>query len=671
MATRRFTLPLVLALTAALFGGCKSPDTQAAASPQSGAMQAQMDIISKVTGDSPNFAQFSNGSLMSVVSREHGRGAKAGALVEWFYPHYAVDHLWDAYVGVATPDGLRWAHDMKLVKQALAPDTGAAVSVFEGPGYTLAVEDVMRPGANAHMRRVTLKNVTGAPLKGLSGAFYGFFMIEGLPGGDRLSYDPGANALVQSDGKYAVAIACDRPTDAWQLGHANQPGGEREDARQAAENNRWSQKSAVGPVPTGVNGAFRQPLPEVPPGGSVSWNYAIAIGPDAAQALGGARSALSAGWDAVRAEDARKWASYLKQARTPRQLSPEALAVYRRALVVLKQVCADNGAMLAAPTNLNPPYRFVWPRDSVFISLAMLDAGYKAEAESLFAFLEQVQQPSGGWAVNYFPDASRPLWDFGKNGNEHDQVGAYVWGVMEVFERTGDAEWLAARWPSVRKALAFLAAEQREDGLLTTCRDLWELDTDGSWTYSNGAGAAGFKAGAAIARRMGAEPEARRYEEAGARLREAILRLQVVDGKLIRGTRRGKPDVTLEAANLALGSRFFGVIPDAAPPMANTGDAIARLLTSAGGGIRRYENDPYYDGQPWPVTTGWLAIHRLERGDRAGAQALFDVMTRYAHETDALMLGEQFDEGKHRWVSAFPLAWSEATYVQTALWLGR
>ncbi|MDF2696283.1 MAG: glycoside hydrolase 15-related, partial [Labilithrix sp.] len=76
--------------------------------------------------------------------------------------------------------------------------------------------------------------------------------------------------------------------------------------------------------------------------------------------------------------------------------------------------------------------------------------------------------------------------------------------------------------------------------------------------------------------------------------------------------------------------------------------------------------DRYYGGQPWPVASAWLSIHRLARGDRAGAEALFQVMTAEAHATDTLMLGEQFDETKKAWLSAMPLVWSEAAYIRTA-----
>jgi GH15 family glucan-1,4-alpha-glucosidase len=83
--------------------------------------------------------------------------------------------------------------------------------------------------------------------------------------------------------------------------------------------------------------------------------------------------------------------------------------------------------------------------------------------------------------------------------------------------------------------------------------------------------------------------------------------------------------------------------------------------------VRRYEHDRYYGGNPWPVAGGWLALHQAAIGDLAGARARFDVMTKQAQRTKALMLGEQLDEQTGRWVGAFPLNWSEATYIRAAL----
>ena len=96
-------------------------------------------------------------------------------------------------------------------------------------------------------------------------------------------------------------------------------------------------------------------------------------------------------------------------------------------------------------------------------------------------------------------------------------------------------------------------------------------------------------------------------------------------------------------------------------------ERIQKDLSSPAGGVRRYTGDRYFDGQPWPVTTDWLAIYYSRIGRHDAAARLHAVNTGYAHKTGSLQLGEQFDEAKGIWVSATPLTWSGAKYVLSAL----
>lgn len=635
------------------------------------AAAASWDPNSTAMGDCPNFAQASNGRMMTVVSRETGRGAKAGALLELYYPHYSTDQLWDSYVGVSSGNKTQWAHDMHLVGQAMAPDTGRISSQFTAPGLALSIEDAVDPAHDVHLRHVTVTNQGPKPLSGAALTAYAFFTLNTLPGGDRLHYDPKARALVQSDQGVAMALAADVAPDAWQCGYANLPAGSAKDARQAAESNHLDDNNAAGPMVTGVNGAMRLPLPVLAPGASATLTLAYGAGSDEATALASAQGGLADGWQNVTGRDARYWGDWLSASRMPAGLDADALAVYRRALVTMGQLQADNGAVLAAATNTSPLYRFVWPRDGSLTSLALAQAGHVDRAKAFFEFCEHLQRGDGGFAVNYFPDGSRPLWEFGVSGDEHDEAGLFAWGIGQLTDATGDAGWGAARWPAVRKACDFLLTQQTGTGLLTTCRDLWELDTDGSWTFSNAAAWAGLQAGAKLARQAGDQPTAGRYDEAAQRLAAAINTRLVADGHFARGERKGAPDPTLELANLALGKTWLGLVPDNDPRLVSLAAQAEQRLTTPSGGVRRHEGDHYYGGQPWPVTTGWMALSQLGRGDVAGARNRFNVMTRYAKSTDSLMLGEQYDEGTHHWVSAFPLTWSEATYVRTALELGR
>ncbi len=659
-----------LSTVALLLAACGSPAPDEA-SPTSASLGAK-DIISTLTGNPPNFAQMANGSLMTVVSRGWGRGAEAGALVEFYYPHDSTDQLWDSYVGLRTPFGFQWAQQLTLLGQRIVPDTGEVETTFsgyaEGTSYRLVLDDVVLPHTDAHVRHVEVIDTGSVPLQGLAVDNYAYFTLNSWPWGDKLTYDPGSGAFIQTDTGVAVAVASDRPTARWQCGLANLPLGSHGDARLAAQDNSLSDTTQSGPSPGGVNQDMEQDLGTVAPGQSAGVTYFIGAGPSAAAALTQLKSAQALGWPGSAQADQEFWLQRLAAARMPSGMVGLPLACYRRALITLWQHVADTGAILAAPTNLDPPYRFTWPRDGVFVALSLLQAGDPVPAERLFPFLESVQKPDGSWAVNYFPDGSGPLWDFGASGNEHDQDGIFVWGAERVYERTHDPNWLSARWPAVHRACDYLLSQQEPDGLLTKCRDLWELSTDGSWTFSNAAAWAGLESGARIASSQGDATDAARYQSAADRLKAAIDSLLVAPGGYFgRGRVDDGIDPTLEAANLALGTSWFGVEPDGDPRLARTAELLRQNLTSPWGGLRRYQGDTYYGGQPWPVTTGWLGLYDLSQGDRQDAQKALDVMTRYASQTQALMLGEQFDESQGRWVSAFPLAWSEATYVRLAL----
>ena len=151
--TRVFT---ALALASAF--GCGAAPHGSAAVP--GGIGAANDLTSTVMGDGPNFAQASNGRMMTVVSRERGRGAKAGALIELYYPNYAADHLWDSYVGVRTAQGLKWAHDMRLVEQAMVPGTGITTSSF-----VQSFDDPIVAGVPSSSAKCCLKNFAMLPTR--------------------------------------------------------------------------------------------------------------------------------------------------------------------------------------------------------------------------------------------------------------------------------------------------------------------------------------------------------------------------------------------------------------------------------------------------------------------------------------------------------------------------
>jgi hypothetical protein len=665
---RRFAL-----IAAALaLGACGAAGEEDAASSED---EVRWEAISTLLGNPPNFAQAGNGNAMSVVSRAEGRGSKAGALVELFYPKYSADNLWDSYIGIRSRgEKLRWAHQLDLRAQRILDDSGIIQSDFSAPTFTMQIEDVMRPGNDAHVRHVIVKNTSNVAIQDAEISFYAFYTLKDFPGGDRIRFDAARGALVQTEGDVAVATVGDRPPVAQHCGRPLRILGSERDARGAAENNKLTGcKAPIDADLPGVNGVLVHSLGTLQPGETKDISYAIGLGHAEGEALDQAKNALAGGFAARAAEDRAHWTAILARGEQPAALPADARAVYRRALVTMHQHRVTNGAFIAAPTLTSPVYRLVWPRDGSKTAIDLLEAGYAPEAKSFFEYLEKMLLADGSFAVNYFADGSKPFFDFGPDGNENDQPGMLPWGVDKVFEATHDRAWLAARWPAVRRATEhILAMSATQNGLVKPSRDLWELETGSSWTYANGSAVAGLEAAGRIARELGITSDAPRYEARAKALRDSMdQKLVAPGGYWARGLKGNKVDDRLEIANLALGAGGFGLYPDTDPRLVRVGDLVRERLLSPGNGVRRYEGDRYYGGQPWPVAAAWLSVHELARGQRTLAVAQFASMTRQAMSTESRMLGEQFDESTKQWVSAMPLVWSEAAYVRTALSLYR
>lgn len=665
----RVLLGLAALVVPACAGSTSSEDSESAED------EIIWEPISAALGNPPNFAQLGNGSAMSVVSRAEGRGSKAGALVELYYPKYSADNLWDSYVGVRSKEQkLAWAHSLDLTAQRMIDDTGLVQSDFTGRGLAMRIEDVLRPARDAHLRRVIVTNTTNAPIENAEVAFYAYFTIGTNPLGDRLHFDAASGALVQSEGRVAIATVGDRPPIGVHCGNVLQPLGKQKDARGAAEGGKLRGcPDTLQANLTGVNGVLMHALGTIPPGASREITYAIGLADDEGAAVAEARDAVAAPFGTRVDEDRRRWADILGRAKQPASMPADARAVYRRAIITMHQHRVSNGAIIAAPTLTSPVYRFVWPRDGSKTAVDLLEAGFTAEAKTFFEFLETLLKADSSFAVNYYADGSRPFFDFGPEKNENDQPGMLPWGVDRVYEVTRDRAWIAARFPAIKRVAEHIVAiSTTSNGLVRPSRDLWELETDASWTYANGSAVAGLEAAARLARALGNATDATRWETKAKALRDAMAaKLVAPGGYWARGLKDDRIDGRLEIANLALGNGGFELYPDTDTRLAKVGDLVRERLLTRGGGVRRYEGDRYYGGQPWPVAAAWLALHDLARGNRASAETLFANMTKMGKATESNMLGEQFDEAKKEWLSAMPLVWSEAAYVRTALALYR
>jgi len=93
----------------------------------------------------------------------------------------------------------------------------------------------------------------------------------------------------------------------------------------------------------------------------------------------------------------------------------------------------------------------------------------------------------------------------------------------------------------------------------------------------------------------------------------------------------------------------------------NTVERINMSLRTYTGGYRRFEDDHYMNGNPWPIANCWMTLYYLERGEKRKAKETFDFVVKTVGMHN--LLGEQVDNNtlKANWVLG--LGWSHAMFI--------
>jgi len=241
------------------------------------------------------------------------------------------------------------------------------------------------------------------------------------------------------------------------------------------------------------------------------------------------------------------------------------------------------------------------------------------------------------------------------------------------------------------------AALDAETGLAPISKELWE-ERDISSTYACAATWGAFHETAQLASALGDPQGDMRWQKAADALHAAIathlwdeetqrfmrgrkllltphmlneMRDQptfaVADAQELHGMGKYRymlaRDARIDISILGL-SVPFGVFPADDPRMRATADAIATELRSPVGGIYRYPHDHYRGGNPWILTTLWLAWQDAASGQHERANESFQWALE--HRTALDLLPEQIDKatGEPCWV--VPLGWSHAMYLLAA-----
>jgi hypothetical protein len=138
------------------------------------------------------------------------------------------------------------------------------------------------------------------------------------------------------------------------------------------------------------------------------------------------------------------------------------------------------------------------PWNHVESAMALDVAGLHAEAERAYEWLGDIQRNDGSWHNYYVPDPHRG--QLVEEAKLDTNVCAYIaTGVWHHWLSTGDRSFVDGIWPTVERALDWVLALRRDDGLA-----LWAIEPDARpWDYALLTGSSSIqhalRCGAAIA----------------------------------------------------------------------------------------------------------------------------------------------------------------------------
>ncbi len=366
------------------------------------------------------------------------------------------------------------------------------------------------------------------------------------------------------------------------------------------------------------------------------------------------------------------------------------LDALKKSLMVIKVHTDRRGGVIASTDSSiynfgRDYYSYVWPRDGAYAMWPLIRLGYTEEPKKYFEFCRDILTPDGYLAHKYQPDrAIGSTWHPWLHGNhselpiQEDETAIVIYMLGEYYEHSKDEDFVSGLYDTlIRPAANFMAGFiDEKTGLPHASYDLWE-EKFLTHTYTAAVVYQSLLVAGDMAEKFDHPDDAVKW----CAVAEKILQNSAVFFDPVRHTfRKGyllQQDGSLEFDNTIDVSSLYGVMMfglyESKTALAETLQAIETTLLnkSPSDGSPRYEHDNYFAsspqfmGNPWHVTTLWLAQYyaRTQQPDKARHYIEWS-MNR---ALPSGVLAEQVNPSDDSPVSVAPLVWSHAELVNTIL----
>lgn len=617
-------------------------------------------------------------------------------------------------IGLFVNDAVHWLSDGTWkVQQSYLPGRliGKTVATNEWLGFVIEFQDFVDSELNVLARNIEVINLHDNERKVKLYLHQAFIIGESADGHDTAQYlpesDNEAAAILHYKGRRAFTVSgynpqTGEPFDSFSIGHFGNLSGEHHDGVwRDAEDGELSRN----PVERIQTDSILQFDLQMAAHDSARVHYFLAAGKSIAES----RHVL----EKFRADGLLKrilktdahWKQWLAPAVAVAEVkvAPEFRANFLNSLMILKSMMDRRGAIMASlDTEMlkytRDAYVDCWPRDASYVMMAFWKIGYIDEVKQFLRFAKDTLSEEGFFWQMYRPDAS-----IGPNSHAYihdgevappiqtDETATTLFLLSKVMkldiERGGRLEdWREFYEELGRPAANFLANYvDPSTGLPKPSYELWEVLYQ-TTTYTTAATFGALNAAADMAQLFGETNNVEKWRSVAATMRDkADILWNHERNYFYRGFWRHHDgnfdyDATIDV------SAFYGAW------VFNLFDAdkiqTAFLALSERFGVNnenvkipRFEGDDYNranpdsDGNPWFITSFWLAQYQslqFQKGRDSAETQFTQKVLDWANEqmNRTVILPEQINPENGDMLSAAPLAWSHAEFVNTCLAYG-
>jgi len=620
-----------------------------------------------------------------------------GLVHDFYYPYVGLDNLTNARsmrhkVGIWVDGSFSWMDDGSWATNIDFDDNALISNIkahHEQSGVELIFNDFVDSEVNAFCRRITIVN-TSEQYHDIRLFTHQVFQISRAGRADTAMFVPDENYILDYKGRCALLIYGQtidgKPYDQFAIGNYGIEGkeGTYRDAEDGELSGNAVEHGGVDSVmrfPCGLSGGERTRI-----------DYWIIAADSQFTAEKYHHQFLSEGLERRQEMTRQYWQTWLATAAgTFNSLDEEYVDLVKKSMMVIKAHCDKRGGIVASCDSSiynfgRDYYSYVWPRDGAFAIWPLIRLGYEEEPKKFFSFCRDILTTDGYLMHKYQPDGAigstwHPLLH-GKHKElaiQEDETAIVLYMLGEYYDHTQDHDFVLSLYNTFIQPAANFMTEfiDEQTKLPHASYDLWEERFLTS-SYTTAVVYQSLLVAADFADKFEYPDDAVRWRDVAATMLENGKIFFDPDRKIFRKGFLLQEDGSLAFDNTLDMSSLYGPMMFCPQSMGTeyikqTAAAVESILLNKtpSGGVPRYEHDNYfainhgYLGNPWHVTTLWLAQYYVRTGQ-------LDLAKQYAewsklHALPSGMLSEQVNPITGEIVSVTPLVWSHAEFINTIL----